>query len=98
MADIVGSLFGLSVPELQEQRRQQQLVENQNYANIMAKSSPAPGRTYNQVMLGHSSISCQKNVFVRSRTEINPLLLVLVLTYCLCIDNKTSSSALTVWT
>jgi len=54
MADIVGSLFGLSVPELQEQRRQQQLLENQNYANIMAKSSPAPGRTYNQVMLGRS--------------------------------------------
>ena len=54
MTDIVGSLFGLSVPELQEQRRQQQLAENQNYANIMAKSSPAPGRTYNQVMLGRS--------------------------------------------
>lgn len=54
MADIVGSLFGLSVPELEAQRQQQQQLENQNYAAIMAKSSPAPGRTYAQTLLGRS--------------------------------------------
>lgn len=54
MADIVGSLFGLSVPELQAQRRQRMLDENEQFALMQAKNSPAPGMTYNQAMLGRS--------------------------------------------
>lgn len=54
MADIVGSLFGLSVPELEAQRRQRLMDENQQFALLQAKSSPAPGRTYAQAMLGRS--------------------------------------------
>lgn len=54
MADIVGSLFGLSVPELQAQRRQQMMDENERIALMQARSSPAPGRTYNQALLGRS--------------------------------------------
>jgi hypothetical protein len=54
MADIVGSLFGLSVPELEAQRRQQQQLENQNYAAMLGRNSPAPGRTYNQALIGRS--------------------------------------------
>jgi len=53
MADIVGSLFGLSVPELQAQQRQKQQEENQNYAMMMAKGSVAPGKIYNRALLGH---------------------------------------------
>lgn len=54
MADIVGSLFGLSVPELEAQRRQRMLDENEQFALMQAKNSPAPGMTYNQAMLGRS--------------------------------------------
>jgi hypothetical protein len=54
MADIVGSLFGLSVPELQEQRRQRMMDENQQSAMMQARGSVAPGMTYNQAMLGRS--------------------------------------------
>lgn len=54
MADIVGSLFGLSVPELQAQRRQRMQDENEQFALLQAKSSPAPGMSYNQAMLGRS--------------------------------------------
>jgi hypothetical protein len=54
MADIVGSLFGLSVPELQAQRRQRLMDENQQSAMMQARGSVAPGMTYNQAMLGRS--------------------------------------------
>jgi len=54
MADIVGSLFGLSVPQLQEQRRQRIMDENQQSAMMQARGSIAPGMTYNQTMLGRS--------------------------------------------
>lgn len=54
MADIVGSLFGLSVPELQAQRRQRMMDENEQFALMQARGSPAPGRTYNQALLGRS--------------------------------------------
>ena len=54
MADIVGSLFGLSVPELEAQRRQRMMEENQQSALYQSKGSIAPGRTYNQALLGRS--------------------------------------------
>jgi hypothetical protein len=54
MADIVGSLFGLSVQELEAQRRQRLMDENQQSAMMQARGSVAPGMTYNQAMLGRS--------------------------------------------
>jgi len=54
MADIVGSLFGLSVPELEAQRRQRMMEDNQQSALYQSKGSIAPGRTYNQALLGRS--------------------------------------------